>query len=355
MVAKNPSMPLLTVLMPVYNAEKFLKDSIGSILKQTYSDFELLILDDGSTDNSLKIIKAYAKEDKRIKILVNKTNQKQTKCRNRLLKNSKTEFVAWMDADDISLEDRLQTQMDFLKQNSKIDAVGIQYSTFGSNGNLPNDFTSNFAPSDIEIKTDFVFGYNFLFGGSLMRMKKIKQHHLFFDNNYKLSTGEDHQYIIDCFPFMKFANLDKVLYQYRQDSTQTTAINKKQVLNNACVIIRKHLLRFNIKTDLETIRFFLAWINEGLTYQKFPEIVKVFDEIFFIKKKFDIQKFKKVLGLLIQLVTIKNFYNYARIEKSFFTPHYISLTMYFYQLPSGKKNRETISEFLKILKTILYC
>ena len=57
-------MPLLTVLMPVYNAEKFLKDSIGSILKQTYSDFELLILD-ASTDNSLKIIKAYAKEDKR--------------------------------------------------------------------------------------------------------------------------------------------------------------------------------------------------------------------------------------------------------------------------------------------------
>ena len=79
MVAKESSMPLLTVLMPVYNAEKFLKDSfpfIGSILKQTYSDFELLILDDGSTDNSLKIIKAYAKEDKRIKILVNsKTNQ----------------------------------------------------------------------------------------------------------------------------------------------------------------------------------------------------------------------------------------------------------------------------------------
>ena len=72
--------PLLTVLMPdsIYNAEKFLKyDSIGSILKQTYSDFELLILDDGSTDNSLKIIKAYAKEDKRIKILVNKTNQEK--------------------------------------------------------------------------------------------------------------------------------------------------------------------------------------------------------------------------------------------------------------------------------------
>ena len=212
---KKSSMPLLTVLMPVYNADKFLAESISSILKQTYSDFELLILDDGSTDNSLKIIKAYAKEDKRIKILVNKTNQKQAKCRNRLLKNSKTEFIAWMDADDISLEDRLQTQMDFLKQNSKIDAVGVQYSAFGSSGNKPANFTSHYSLSDIEIKTNFIFGYDFFLPASLIRMKKIKLHHLFFDINYKLSTGEDHQYIIDCFPFMKFANLKEVLYQYR--------------------------------------------------------------------------------------------------------------------------------------------
>ena len=186
MVAKNLSTPLLTVLMPVYNADKFLAESINSILSQTYSDFEMLILDDASTDNSLKIIKAYAKEDKRIKILVNKNNQKQAKCRNRLLKNSKTEFIAWMDADDISLEDRLQTQMDFLKQNPKIDAVGVQYSAFGSSGNRPANFTSHFSLSDIEIKTNFIFGYDFLFGGSLMRMKKIKQHNIFFNNNYKL-------------------------------------------------------------------------------------------------------------------------------------------------------------------------
>ena len=79
MVAKKSSMPLLTVLMPVYNAEKFLAESINSILSQTYSNFEFVILDDGSTDNSLKIIKAYAKKDKRIKVLVKK-NQKQAKC-----------------------------------------------------------------------------------------------------------------------------------------------------------------------------------------------------------------------------------------------------------------------------------
>ena len=290
--------PFLTVLMPVYNAEKFLAESIGSVLKQTYYNFELLILDDASTDNSLKIIKAYAKEDKRIKVLVNKTNQKQAKCRNLLLKTSKTEFIAWMDADDISLEDRLQTQMDFLKQNPKIDAVGVQYSAFGSSGNLPANFTSHFSLSDLEIKTNFIFGYDFLFGASLMRMEKIKQHNIFFDNNYKLSTGEDHQYIIDCFPFMKFANLDKVLYQYRQDSKQTTVINQKQILNNSSVIIRKHLLSFNIKADSETIKMFLKWNNERVdsqASQKFQEAVRVFEEI----------------------LSIKDFYGYSGIKNPF--------------------------------------
>ena len=67
---KKSSIPLLTVLMPVYNAEKFLAESINSILSQTYSDFELLILDDASTDNSLKIIRTHAKEDKRIHLFL---------------------------------------------------------------------------------------------------------------------------------------------------------------------------------------------------------------------------------------------------------------------------------------------
>ena len=346
--------PILTVLMPVYNEENFLVESIGSILDQNYYNFELLILDDGSTDNSLKIIKDYAKEDKRIKILVNKTNQGEVKCRNRLLKNTKTEFIAWMDADDISLEDRLQHQMDFLKQNSNIDAVGTQYSALGSNVNLPADFTSHYSLSDLEIKTGFILGYDFLFPSSLMRMKKIKQHNIFFDNNCKISTGADHQYILDCFSFMKFGNLDKVLYQYRQDSNQTTAINQKQILNNTSVIIRKHLLKLNIKTDLETVKIFLKCNDDEVsshTSQKFLEIVKVFDKIFFIKRKFDIQKFQKVLKVLCQLTAIKNFYNYARTEKSFFIPYCLALVMYFYQIPSYKKDRETISElFRDILK-----
>ena len=115
-------------------------------------------------------------------------------------------------------------------------------------------------------------------------MEKIKQHNIFFDNNYKLSTGEDHQYIIDCFPFMKFANLKEVLYQYRQDSKQTTVINQKQILNNAiALLLEKHLLKVQYKSRFRNYSFFLE--IKGFN-QKFPKTVKVFDKIFFIKGRF---------------------------------------------------------------------
>ena len=329
-VEKKSSMPLLTVLMPVYNADKFLDESINSILSQTYSDFEMLILDDASTDNSLKIIKAYAKKDKRIKVLVNQKNRGEAKCRNRLLKNSKTEFIAWMDADDISLEDRLQTQIDFLKQNSKIDAVGVQYSAFGSSGNLPANFTSHFSLSDLEIKTNFIFGYDFFFPSSLMRIKKIKLHHLFFDINYKLSTGVDQQYIIDCFPFMKFANLDRVLYQYRQHAHQIMKVNQKQILDNANVITRKHLLKFNIKADSETIKMFLKWNDEradSQASQKFQEAIRVFEDIF----------------------TIKDFYDYSGVKKSVLIRCFLNLLSYLRYSSLLKKNREIFKNFFETL------
>ena len=93
-------------------------------------------------------------------MLIKSIKEKQNH-RNLLLKNTKTEFVAWMDANDISLEDRLQLQMDFLKQNPNTDAVGIQHITFGNSGNLATNYTSQYSLSDLEIKTNFIFGYDF--------------------------------------------------------------------------------------------------------------------------------------------------------------------------------------------------
>jgi len=114
--------PKISVVMPVYNSEKYLKESIGSILNQTFKDFELIIVDDCSTDNSLKIIKGY--KDKRIKLFRNKKNLGTVRTRNIGLKKAKGKYIAVMDSDDMSFQSRLRIQLNYLEGNPHIFLVG---------------------------------------------------------------------------------------------------------------------------------------------------------------------------------------------------------------------------------------
>lgn len=126
--------PPISVIMPVYNAEKFLDESIESILNQTFKDFEFIIIDDGSTDNSLKIIRKYKKKDKRIKVLINKKNQGIAETRNKGLRIAKGKYIVTFDADDISLQKRLQIQYYFLERNQNIFLVGGSAIIIDENG-----------------------------------------------------------------------------------------------------------------------------------------------------------------------------------------------------------------------------
>jgi glycosyltransferase involved in cell wall biosynthesis len=115
--------PLVSVLMPVYNAERYVAQAIESILSQTFEDFEFIILDDGSKDASLKILKEYAAKDKRIR-LMNRENKGVIRTRNELLEQATGEFIAIMDADDVALPKRLSLQVEFLHANPHVVCVG---------------------------------------------------------------------------------------------------------------------------------------------------------------------------------------------------------------------------------------
>ena len=112
--------PLVTVLMPVFNGEVFLKIAIDSILNQTFSNFELLIIDDFSTDDTLAILKSY--NDKRIKVIENEKNIGVTKSLNRGLKIARGKYIARMDADDVIHPDRLLAQSAFLSGHTAVAA-----------------------------------------------------------------------------------------------------------------------------------------------------------------------------------------------------------------------------------------
>ena len=107
--------PLVTVLMPVYNGEKYLREAMDSILKQTLTNFEFLIIDDGSKDSSVKIINSY--NDPRIKLVKNEINLGISKTLNRGIELASAELIARMDADDISYPSRLQKQYDYFTNN----------------------------------------------------------------------------------------------------------------------------------------------------------------------------------------------------------------------------------------------
>jgi glycosyltransferase involved in cell wall biosynthesis len=141
--------PKISVLMTVYNQEKFISESIDSVLNQTFPDFEFIIINDGSTDNSLKIIKKFSKLDKRIKIF-SKCNSGVTRSLNYGLKKCQANWIARIDADDIADLDRFKIQYNKIKKKKSLVLVGSNCKEIDSDGKI-NSFHV-YPKNDIDLK-----------------------------------------------------------------------------------------------------------------------------------------------------------------------------------------------------------
>lgn len=116
--------PLVSVIMSVYNNESTVKKCIDSLINQTYSNWELIVCDDNSTDNSKIILEALSSKDTRIRLICNNVNNGLASSLNRCLRKSRGKYIARMDADDINLEDRLKNQVEYLEKHPDCDIVG---------------------------------------------------------------------------------------------------------------------------------------------------------------------------------------------------------------------------------------
>jgi len=131
----NKQAPKITVLMSVYNGERYLRESVDSILTQTYADFEFIIIDDGSTDNTPSIIEEYAAKDKRIINMKNNQRIHLTKSLNLGLKKARGVYIARQDADDISLPERLNIQIEYMEKNVEVGILGTSAEYIDGIGN----------------------------------------------------------------------------------------------------------------------------------------------------------------------------------------------------------------------------
>jgi len=164
--------PLVSVITAAYNAERFIREAVDSVLAQTLTDFELIVVDDASTDATADILKSYA--DKRIRVLRNERNLKRAAARNIGAAIARGKYVAIHDADDIALPHRLETQVRYLDLHPRVVVVGSQAVGIGEQGNVLGVW--DYPPAaDIDIKWALLHDNPFIHSAVMLRRGVLEQ------------------------------------------------------------------------------------------------------------------------------------------------------------------------------------
>ena len=213
----NMSIPLVSVILPVYNAELYVRESIQSILNQSFSDFELIILNDGSTDDSEIVISEF--QDERIKYVKNETNLKLIDTLNLGLKLAQGKYIARIDADDVAFPDRFEKQITFLENNPDFGLVGSFAECFGdTNGIL------KYVEEDQDIRFALLTHNPFIHSTIMVRSTVLKENNLTYKKD-QLHV-EDYDLWIQMLAFTKAKIIPECLIKYRVHENQISTVHR---------------------------------------------------------------------------------------------------------------------------------
>lgn len=234
--------PLVSVIMPVYNAKQYIKQAIESILNQTYQKFEFIIVDDASTDSTSKILKDFKKRDKRITLIKNKVNLGVTKSLNVAVARSLGDYIIRMDADDWSYPDRFKFQVELMKKKPAVVVSGSYVEI--CNSKLKTKYIRKYHLSDMDIRKH-IFRYSpFAHPATIWKANVLKK----YLYNETLTTCQDYELYFRVGKVGKFMNLDRCLLKLRlHDRSVSTIQNDLQWKNT--VLIRLHavlMLEYNM-------------------------------------------------------------------------------------------------------------
>lgn len=292
---------LITVVLPVYNGEKYLNDAIESILNQTYRNFEFIIINDGSKDNSLEKIKYYEKLDNRI-ISITRENKGLIATLNEGINKAKGKYIARMDQDDVSFPERFKNQIELMKREN-LDICGGNYIIINENNeiishcNVPQNYNeilltlaSNvpFAHPSVLIKKDFLIKNNLKYG--LDGYKNAEDLDLWNNMHFKGA---------------KFGNTNKEIIKYRILSESMSRVNHKKIKIESNSVFDNFLIKN--KDEFEEV--FKNIIKKNLTNTIQQNLIKAAWRYFFLNKNYKIL-FENFKGI--------KYYNLARATLSFF-------------------------------------
>lgn len=224
---------LVSVLMPVYNAERHLKEALDSVLAQSYQHLEFVIVNDGSTDGSEKIILSY--NDSRIRLLPNPENKGLIYSLNKGIAACNGKYIARMDADDISMPERLAEQVAFMEQHPEVGVCGCDYTQFSASGE------QSFRALSVhdEILSQMIFNSSVVHPSLMLRSSVLKEFDPVFNAGYHHS--EDYELWSKLILRTKFSAVHRLLFRYRIHAAQVTQTHSHQQQLSANKV-RKELL-----------------------------------------------------------------------------------------------------------------
>jgi len=272
---KHTKLPLISVIMSCYNAEQFLSEAIESVLGQSFDNFEFILIDDGSIDNTLQIIYKYAHRDKRI-VVVEKENSGLTHSLNIGLEMARGEWIARLDADDIALPVRFEQQIDYLKKNSEIVLLGSGYIEIDMHG--------------YEIKTH---SYPAKHSSQVENLKTGKSPFPHSSTIYnrslaltlggyreRLNGAEDRDFWLRLSRAGEIACLDEPLIKLRKQLLTPNTLKTRLYLSHAAILsalLIEQGYPDPVEADEEQYRQFLLWIKDrldelGVTKQRVTQL-----------------------------------------------------------------------------------
>lgn len=225
--------PLVSIIMPVYNGAFFLVEAIESIMSQTFQDFEFIMVNDGSTDKTGKIIEYYKNlyPDK-IRYFNIDNRGGAFAAINLVVKETRGEFIALMDSDDISMPERLEKQVAFLRDNLEIIILGTQANIIDKNGELIGK--KRLPITNREIKKEFAFSHPMVHPSCLIRKSLLPYQTHIYEN--KFGVNDDYYTFFKLLNYGQFANLPEILYNYRIHNDNSSLKNLKKTLINTIKI-----------------------------------------------------------------------------------------------------------------------
>ena len=326
--------------MPVFNTEeKFLREAIDSILCQTYTNFEFIIIDDASNKETQSILEYYENIDKRIMLIKNGTNLGITKNLNKGFKVAKGKYIARMDADDISVNGRLEKQLKYMEGHPDVVVLGGCAKLIGDVDNYPNLFGyigMNF-DQDRELRKIRLSINNdgVIHPTAFIRKELMDKNNLYYDE--KILKAQDYELWTRCIEYGKIVVLPEVLLKYRVHEGQISIqASDKQKRFKDIVRIRMLKKLGEFSQNEKKILLTFCDLNYQYSYIEYSKLLNKMIKINSKIKVYNPKKYRKeMIYRLIILLKQKNFIEIFK-EKQIFYP---SMWIYFMKLEICKINR----------------